>query len=40
MDEYDRTASRLTTLFCEDFKEYEDGVSTEIKSAGPVVVVD
>jgi phosphoenolpyruvate carboxykinase (ATP) len=40
MAEYDRTASRLDTLFRENFKAYEDGVSTEVKAAGPVVVAD
>lgn len=39
-DEYDRTASRLATLFRDNFKEYEDGVSPEVKAAGPVVAAD
>ena len=35
-EEYDRTASRLATLFIDNFKTYEDGVSAEVKAAGPM----
>ena len=34
-EEYDRTASKLATLFVDNFKEYESGVSPEVKAAGP-----
>src|ERR1700758_59198 len=33
--DYDAAATKLAALFCENFKTYEDGVSAEVKSAGP-----
>jgi phosphoenolpyruvate carboxykinase (ATP) len=36
-EEYDRTAAKLATLFTDNFKAYEDGVSTEVKAAGPII---
>ncbi|MEX0792446.1 MAG: phosphoenolpyruvate carboxykinase (ATP), partial [Pirellulaceae bacterium] len=35
---YDRIATRLATLFIENFKTYSDGVSEEVRAAGPVVL--
>jgi phosphoenolpyruvate carboxykinase (ATP) len=32
---YDRTARRLAEMFVENFQRFEDGVSEEIKAAGP-----
>jgi phosphoenolpyruvate carboxykinase (ATP) len=32
---YDRTAHKLATLFSENFKIYEGGVSAEVKAAAP-----
>lgn len=33
---YDATAHRLATLFRENFKKFESGVSAEVRAAGPV----
>jgi len=35
--DYDHTAAKLATLFINNFKQYEDGVSAEVKAAGPVI---
>ena len=34
---YDRSAHRLATMFAANFKAFEDGVTEEIRAAGPVV---
>ncbi len=34
-EEYERTAQRLTRMFRENFKRYEDGVGAAIREAGP-----
>ena len=36
-DAYDRQAARLASMFAENFAAYADGVSAEIRDAGPVV---
>ena len=37
--EHDMTASKLVTLFCENFKRYQDGVRQEVIDAGPAAVM-
>ena len=34
---YDAAANKLAKLFRDNFKTYENGVSTEVKNAGPAV---
>jgi phosphoenolpyruvate carboxykinase (ATP) len=36
-EEYDRTATKLARLFTDNFAQYADGVSDEVKAAGPEV---
>ena len=36
-DAYDAMAKKLATLFRENFKTYEDGVSPEVRDAGPAI---
>ena len=36
-DAYDRAAHRLATMFAANFKAFEDGVSEDIRAAGPIV---
>ncbi len=35
-EDYDRTATKLARLFCDNFAQYGDGVSDEVKAAGPI----
>jgi len=35
--DYDASAAKLASLFGENFKKYEGGVSAEVKAAGPVI---
>jgi phosphoenolpyruvate carboxykinase (ATP) len=35
--DYDASAAKLASLFVDNFKKYEGGVSAEVKSAGPVI---
>ena len=37
-DAYDETARRIAAMFHENFAKYADGVSEEIRNAGPVPV--
>ena len=34
-NDYDTTAKKLATLFIKNFAAYEEGVSKEVKAAGP-----
>ena len=36
-EDYDKTAKKLATLFTENFRTYEGGVSAEVRAAGPRV---
>ena len=35
---YDTTADKLASMFNENFKRYEEGVSTEVNAAAPVAL--